>query len=63
VSKQPHIGKRLKAYRLEQQMTQTQLANWLGLSLGTIVRIEYGKPCTELTLAKIEAKLKGQAAA
>jgi DNA-binding XRE family transcriptional regulator len=43
-------------------MTQTEMAEKLGLSLGTIVRLEYGKPCTELTLAKIEAKLKGREA-
>jgi hypothetical protein len=35
----------------------------LVLSLGTSVRLEFGKPCTELTLAKIEAKLKGREAA
>jgi len=63
VSKQPNLGKRIKAYRLENQMTQTQMAAFLGLSLETIVRLEYGKPCTELTSAKIESKLKAQAAA
>ena len=62
MSKQPHIGKRIKAYRLSNQMTQTQMGAFLGLSLGTIVRLEFGKPCTELTLAKIEAKLKGREA-
>lgn len=60
MAKQPQIGKRIKAYRLTNQMTQTQMGAFLGLSLGTIVSLEQGKPCKELTLAKIESKLKSQ---
>ena len=63
MSVQQNIGKRIKAYRLANQLTQTQMANWLRIGLGTVVSLEQGKRCKELTLAKVEAKLKAQAAA
>lgn len=63
MTKQQTIGKQIKAYRLANQMTQTQMAYWLGIGLGTVVSLEKGRRCKELTLAKVEAKLKGQVAA
>jgi DNA-binding XRE family transcriptional regulator len=60
MSTKQHIGKQIKAYRLANQMTQTQMAVWLGIGLGTVVSLEQGRRCKELTLAKIEAKLKGR---
>jgi transcriptional regulator with XRE-family HTH domain len=58
--KSQHIGKRIKAFRLANQMTQVQVAVFLGVSRGTVVRLERGFGCLELTASKINQKLDQQ---
>jgi transcriptional regulator with XRE-family HTH domain len=59
------LGQRIKAFRLERDMTQKQVASYLGISKPTIVRLESGKgKVMDLTRAKIERQLdKAQVAA
>ncbi|TXD81500.1 helix-turn-helix domain-containing protein [Subsaximicrobium wynnwilliamsii] len=49
------MGNRLQTYRLEQNMTQTDLAEKAGLSLRTIQRIESGAALKGFTLQSIAA--------
>jgi DNA-binding XRE family transcriptional regulator len=60
--KQQHIGERVKALRLDREMTQAQMAVFLGVSVGTVVRLERGEKCYDVTRVKIEKRL-GQAVA
>lgn len=61
--KEQHIGERIKAVRLDRGMTQLDMAVFLGVSIGTIVRLERGEACYDLTRVKIDKKLKAQEAA
>lgn len=58
-----HLGKRVKAFRLDRQMTQVQVAQFLGVSRGTIRNLEAGQPYREITAAKIEKLIKREVAA
>jgi transcriptional regulator with XRE-family HTH domain len=57
------LGKRIKAYRMDRQMTQKQMAGFIGVTLATISRIENGEACRDLTRAKIEKLLNNREAA
>ena len=63
MAKKNVIGKKIKAFRLDRQMTQKRLAGYLGVSLPTIKRIEGGAGCSDLMRAKIEKQLNGEVAA
>lgn len=63
VRKTTNLGKRIKAYRMENQMTQEQMAVWLGLGMRTLIRIEQGSVPRDLTRAKIEKRLAQAVAA
>ena len=63
MSKQSTLGERVKAFRLDREMSQDDMADFLGLSRGTIVRLERGEKCYDVTRVKIEKKLKGLVAA
>jgi len=63
MAKAKQLGKRIKGYRMENLMTQEQMAAWLGIGLRTIIRIEQGSDPKDLTRAKIEKKLNSQAVA
>lgn len=52
------IGKRIKEYRLSREWTQEDAGRHFNVSTVTIARLEAGKPCTDLTRAKIENKIK-----
>lgn len=52
------LGKRIKAWRLAQVMTQQEAAQTLGISLATFQRLEYGAPCSDLTRAKIAKRIE-----
>jgi DNA-binding XRE family transcriptional regulator len=54
VAKKNVIGKKIKAFRLDRQMTQKRLAGFLGVSVPTIKRMERGEGCSDLMRAKIE---------
>ncbi len=47
------IGERLKHYRLEQNITQAELASRAGIARRTITSVEQGKGCTLNTLIRI----------
>ncbi len=52
------LGQRIKAFRLDRDMTQEQAANALGVSRPTIARLEAGRgKLMDLTRAKIERQL------
>lgn len=52
------LGQRIKAFRLERNMTQKQIAAYLGVSTPTVLRLENGKGnVMELTRAKVERAL------
>lgn len=59
------LGQRIKAFRLERNMTQSQVAAYLGISKPTVTRLESGRgKILDLTRAKIERQLdKAQVAA
>jgi transcriptional regulator with XRE-family HTH domain len=63
MGKNTELGKRIHAYRMERQMTQKQMAGFIGVTLATISRIERGEACLDLTKAKILKLLNGQEAA
>lgn len=52
------FGKHVRKYRTSRGWTQTDLAVRLDISIVTIARIEAGKPCTDLTRARIENGMK-----
>jgi transcriptional regulator with XRE-family HTH domain len=63
MAKKPTIGEQVKAFRLDRQMTQPKVAEFLGVSRATIARLERGEDCGDLTRSKIEKLLQqGQAA-
>ena len=52
------LGQRIKAFRLERDMTQAQVAAYLGISKPTVARLEGGRGnVMDLTRAKIERQL------
>lgn len=63
MSKKLQLGERIKAYRLENQMTQTRVAAMMGVGRATIARLERGEDCRELTQAKIERFLSRETVA
>jgi transcriptional regulator with XRE-family HTH domain len=56
------FGQKLKDFRLDKGMSQTELAVDIGISLGTVVRIEQGGDISELIERKVQNYLKEQAA-
>jgi DNA-binding XRE family transcriptional regulator len=60
VRKQEHVGKKIKAHRMANHYTQERMAEFLGVSRATIVRLERGGPCYDITRAKIENILAGK---
>ena len=52
------IGRRLKKYRLRQNLTQQQLADRAGVSRPTISDMERGKPFELLTLIQVLRALR-----
>lgn len=57
VQKPEELGKALKYFRLEREMTQAQLAEFLGISRAGVARIEAGKEVGDLTRHKLEKKI------
>lgn len=57
------FGLKLKDFRLDKGMSQTDLAVAIGVSLATIVRIEAGSDMSELVERKVKNYLKEQQAA
>jgi DNA-binding XRE family transcriptional regulator len=57
---QSNLGKRVKAFRGQRQMSQPKAAIFFGVSMATICRIEAGKGCGYLTQFKIEQILDQQ---
>jgi transcriptional regulator with XRE-family HTH domain len=47
------MGNRIREYRMRMEMTQSELAEKSGVSMGTIVRIEQGNPVSTLLLVSI----------
>lgn len=47
------IGRRIRDYRIRMEMTQNELAEKSGVSMGTIVRVEQGNPISTLLLISI----------
>ena len=47
------IGGRIRDYRIRMEMTQGELAERSGVSMGTIVRVEQGNPISTLLLISI----------
>lgn len=47
------FGRRIRDYRIRMEMTQTELAERSGVSLGTVVRVEQGKPISTLLLISL----------
>lgn len=57
MGKKHYLGKRIHAFRMDNGMTQAQVAEILGVSLSTIERILAGAYCSDLTRAKIEKRI------
>lgn len=47
------MGRRMRDYRMRMEMTQSELAEKSGVSMGTIVRVEQGNPVSTLLLISI----------
>ena len=47
------MGRRMRDYRIRMEMTQGELAELSGVSMGTIVRLEQGCPISTLLLVSI----------
>jgi DNA-binding XRE family transcriptional regulator len=58
MGKKNFIGKRVKAFRLEKEMTQAEVAVILNISKSTLERIESGGSCSDLTRARIEKRMQ-----
>ena len=65
VTKKPKnvLGKQLKAFRMDVQLSQEQLADKMGISRPTIARLERGDTCSDLMFARIQKYIKQQAVA
>jgi DNA-binding XRE family transcriptional regulator len=58
MSKEPTLGQRIKAYRLEREWSQVEMAKHLGVSRFLVIQIEGEKAnLMDLTRAKIERRL------
>lgn len=58
MAKGTKLGQRIKAFRLQRNWTQKQVAAFLGVSKPTVVRLELGiGNVMDLTRAKIERQL------
>lgn len=51
------LGKRIKTFRLEKEMTQEECAVVLGISVPTLQRLESGAAGSDLTRARVEKRL------
>lgn len=47
------VGERLSTLRLSRNMLQKDMAEWAGISLTTVQRVEGGKPISTLHLIKV----------
>lgn len=47
------MGRRIRDYRMRMEMTQSELAEKSGVSMGTIVRVEQGNPISTLLFISI----------
>ena len=57
------LGKAIKAFRLERDMTQEEMAGYLGISRVTVNRLEAGRTkVTYLLYAKVRRKLEKMSA-
>jgi DNA-binding XRE family transcriptional regulator len=63
VPKMKTLAQRVKEFRMANLLTQKQAAKRFGISEFTLVRIEAGKPYSDLTRARIETKLNEEVAA
>lgn len=63
VPKMKTLAQRVKEFRMAKLLNQTEAAKQLGISRFTLLRIEAGKSCSDLTRARIDAKLKEEVAA
>lgn len=57
------LGAKVKDFRLNREWTQMQAASFFRVGLSTVIRIEQGKGCSDLTRTKIEKLLAQQQAA
>lgn len=51
------LGKAVKYYRLEREMTQSQLADLIGISRSSVARLEAGQGIGDLARHKLEKKI------
>lgn len=51
------LGQRIEEFRLDKEMTIREMAAFLNIGTGTVVRLLRGEKCTKLTRAKIERRL------
>jgi transcriptional regulator with XRE-family HTH domain len=59
MQKEATLGERAKAFRLDRQWTQAQMAAYLGVSRRLVNQLENGyENVADLTRAKIEKQLK-----
>ena len=56
----PELGRRLRALRIDRQLTQQALADRANVSLGVIRHLEQGSPATTASLAKVLSALGEQ---
>lgn len=63
MKKREHIGKLIKAFRVDNHYTQKRMAEFLGLSRATVARLEAGGPCYDITRGKIEKIIGNKAVA
>lgn len=57
IMNQENLASVLKAYRMENLLTQKELAEIVGASSATIINIEKGEKVRDLTIAKIRKAL------
>lgn len=56
--KTQELGKAIKDFRLEREMTQASMAAYLGISRQTVIKVEGGREVvSDLVFAKIKRKL------
>ena len=47
------LGERIRGKRIQKRFKQSELAHCAGISVYTLQKIEYGKPCQLLTLIQV----------
>lgn len=57
------LAQRVKEYRMANLLTMEKAAKRFGISRFTLIRIESGKSFSDLTRARIEAKINKEVAA